>query len=412
MVHFLHFVLSAVLSSRVISVPIQDSSINEPGVISPNGTPITLSEPSPTLTMMHGNKENIHLQESTTTTMKDWTSTVKDNKMKSTMKGYISTSAYQATSTMYGSGYSNWNSGYNNCVQQCMASYGAPSSTYTPPPSTTTQSSGNGNGGRKTHTVIVAPKQGVLRFVPFALNVSVGDTVHYQWNAGPHTVTKSSELTPCNASLDATSFNSGRRNASATFEITANDTNPLFYYCGVQPHCMKGMFGIINPPNAAGQSMSVGQMMPSMVANNTNLATMLMYTNHKTMGTSAYNWGNSFDMSGVPNWAHEDALTNIMYTRLLFAANPGMMEQGAGAASVNRAPITIPADVNLLATTDTRSNVGMRRSPPAQLVRASTTSSASSSTSTHTRHGGAGSKVMVSGTLISIVSIFAMVISL
>jgi plastocyanin len=64
------------------------------------------------------------------------------------------------------------------------------SSTWSAPSATTTATSGSGC----THTVIVAPTQGVLRYVPFAINASVGDTIAFVWNANKHTVTKSSEL--------------------------------------------------------------------------------------------------------------------------------------------------------------------------------------------------------------------------
>jgi len=48
--------------------------------------------------------------------------------------------------------------------------------------------------GGATHTVIVAPTQGILRYVPFVVNASVGDTINFMWNANNHTVTKSSQL--------------------------------------------------------------------------------------------------------------------------------------------------------------------------------------------------------------------------
>lgn len=103
----------------------------------------------------------------------------------------------------------------------------------------------NGSSGSgATHTVIVAPTQGVLRYVPFAVNASVGDTVRFVWGAGPHTVTKSSELTLCNATSDAP-FKSGMQNKSFVFDQLINDTNPTFYYCGVAMHCEMGMFGIM-----------------------------------------------------------------------------------------------------------------------------------------------------------------------
>ncbi|KDQ07917.1 hypothetical protein BOTBODRAFT_119341 [Botryobasidium botryosum FD-172 SS1] len=222
----------------------------------------------------------------------------------------------------YGSGSSSWgSSGYNDCVQQCMAQYPPPPS-YTatppppPPPTSTYSSSSSGSG--VTHTVIVAPTQGVLRFVPFTVNASVGDTIHYVWGAGPHTVTKSSELTICNKSMDASTFASGPQNATFQFDVQVNDTNPIFYYCGVATHCEKGMFGIVNPPNAdPTSSTSLGSMMPSLCANDTNLANMWSYTKNMTAGTSAAGWGSSYDMSGMPSWAHGAFAENIMYVSSL-----------------------------------------------------------------------------------------------
>lgn len=55
------------------------------------------------------------------------------------------------------------------------------------------------NANSPTRTVIVA-SQGVLRYVPFDLDDSVGGTVRFVWGAGPHTVTKSSALNHANPS--------------------------------------------------------------------------------------------------------------------------------------------------------------------------------------------------------------------
>jgi uncharacterized cupredoxin-like copper-binding protein len=32
------------------------------------------------------------------------------------------------------------------------------------------------------------------------------------------------------------------------FTVTVNDTNPIWFYCGVPTHCQAGMVGVINPP--------------------------------------------------------------------------------------------------------------------------------------------------------------------
>ncbi len=134
------------------------------------------------------------------------------------------TSAWNSYQTpTYGSGSSSWgsSSNYNDCVSrecadlkkqnfrilteycsECLAQYGGSPQPWTPPPTQTTPDSGSvGNG--VTHTVIVAPSQGVLRYVPFAVNASVGDTVQFMWGADNHTVTKGSELTPCNKTADS-----------------------------------------------------------------------------------------------------------------------------------------------------------------------------------------------------------------
>src|ERR1700678_4543064 len=84
-----------------------------------------------------------------------------------------------------------------------MASYGLTATSA--PPTATSDSLGSSDSGSSgsgaTHTVIVAPTQGVLCYIPFALNTSVGDTIEFIWGANEHTVTKSSELTPSSLSF-------------------------------------------------------------------------------------------------------------------------------------------------------------------------------------------------------------------
>jgi plastocyanin len=132
----------------------------------------------------------------------------------------------------YGSGSASWNSGgYNSCVQQCVAQFGAPSAAAMPAAATASATSTDaGTGGSPgssgaTHTVIVAPSQGVLRYVPFAVNASVGDTIKFEWHANVHTVTKSSALEICNKTGDAP-FVSGTHNASFTCTCTPRARSP------------------------------------------------------------------------------------------------------------------------------------------------------------------------------------------
>lgn len=260
------------------------------------------------------------------------------------------TAAYQSSNTVsYGSGSSNWgNSGYNDCVQQCIASFGAPAATYTPPTSTDDSSSGNG----VTHTIIVAPTQGVLRYVPFAVNASVGDTVKFMWNANMHTVTKSSEFSLCNKT-DSDPFTSGVQNKSFVFNQVVNSTDPTFFYCGVPTHCQKGMFGIINPPNAAGAATSVDSMMTSISSNSSDVAAWAAYAQKSTSGSAAAaGWGGSIDMASIPDEARDVFAENVLYTRTFLGMNKdvlasdGSVNLGANGGS----PLMIPQDISAVAS--------------------------------------------------------------
>ncbi|KLO06606.1 hypothetical protein SCHPADRAFT_837858 [Schizopora paradoxa] len=268
------------------------------------------------------------------------------------MDSTSTSSAYNSYSTSsmasYGSGSTNWgSSGYNDCVQQCIASFGAPMATYTPTSTSGSDSSSSGtsSGSGSTITVIVAPTQGVLRYVPFAVNASVGDTVEFVWHANMHTVTHSSELEVCNKTLDDP-FTSGVQNESFTFSQVVNSTDPTFFYCGVPTHCQKGMFGIINPPNAIDSNMSVGSMMPTLVSNDSTTSAMNSYMQTVGQGSSAENWGSSIDMSNMPSEAYSLIAQNVIYTRTFLAANPDyLQDDGSVNLGVSGAPMMVPQDL-------------------------------------------------------------------
>ncbi|KAI6044595.1 hypothetical protein EDC04DRAFT_2561175 [Pisolithus marmoratus] len=214
----------------------------------------------------------------------------------------------------------------------------------TPCAATSTSTAGSGT----SYTVIVAPTQGVLRYVPFVVNASVGDTIVFLWNANNHTVTKSSQLAICNKTMDSP-FTSGGQNKSFVFQRTVNDTNSTYYYCGTPGHCQKGMFGIINPPNAAvGNNMSLSNMMPAMAANSSSMGAMWQYTQMMTQNNSmAAGWGGNIDMSGMPQWAHQYVAENVMYTRTFLAVNPETLNEdgSVGLGNAGSTPLMIPADI-------------------------------------------------------------------
>lgn len=279
----------------------------------------------------------------------------------------------------YGSGSVTWQSSYSDCVQVCMAQYAPPPSVWDPStygistgsssygssgsssdggavssgdvssgavssgdvPSATIPDGSGGVGGAVTHTIIVAPTQGVLRYVPFAINASVGDVIMWTWGAGPHTVTQSSETSICNKTDGG--FASGKQNASFVFTQTLNDTNPLFIYCGVPGHCEKGMFSIINPPNAFGGATSVGSMMPMWANADPNILAAVQYTQNKTAGTPAENWGSDIDVGGIDPTQHPAVATNVLFTRLVIGANPSTLDANGNFKPTG--PINIPNDL-------------------------------------------------------------------
>jgi len=353
---------AALLSSFAVALPRPDSAIgDEVAVSAPNGSIISDTAAPATQTAAGSgwgySSQAYSAASSVATSADSYSGSAYNGNAYSSQVDYSSqtwtTSAALATSTSsgssysssYGSGSSSWsNQNYNSCVQQCMASYGGPSASDTPPSSA---SSYSGSGSAATHTIIVAPTQGVLRFVPFALNASVGDNLFFMWGANNHTVTKSSSLTPCNKTSD-NPFTSGEQNIGFNFTHVVNDTNPLFFYCGTPTHCEKGMFGIINPPNALGSPTSAASMMPSLAANDSGVATYAAYTNSQTASNSmAAGWGASMDMASIPKWAHSYVAENIMYTRNFLAANSEViMQDGSVNMDMLKGPAVLPKDIS------------------------------------------------------------------
>lgn len=317
------------------------------------------------------------------------------------------------TSPSYGSGSSNWgSSGYNDCVQQCIASFGPPPASYTPPSSTSGGDSAGSTGTGATHTVIVAPTQGVLRYIPFAVNASVGDTVMFMWGAKNHTVTKSSQLELCNKTSDAP-FASGEQNAPFTFTQVVNSTDPIFYYCGTPGHCQKGMFGMINPPSLYNAASSVSQMMGSAVSNSSDMAAMMAYTDKMTNGsTQAANWGANIDMSSMPDWAHSSVLENVLYTRAFLGANrETLKDDGTVDLNSNGAPLSLPTDMTTVNNAVDASPAASAAASTSAAPEAPSTSAAGAAASTTAKPNGAASNV-ASSALFGVAAIAAAMLAL
>lgn len=250
----------------------------------------------------------------------------------------------QYTSPSYGSGSSNWkgSSEYEDCVQQCVAKYSSPLGEYKP--TATTKVEGEAGTGA-THTVIVAPSQGVLRYIPFAVNASVGDTVKFMWGANNHTVTKSSSLLPCNASAES-AFDTKIQVKDFTFVQKVTTTEPTFFHCTVGVHCQRGMFGIINPASGLGAADSVSSSMQTLAANSSTLAGYMSYTQKNIQNNEAASkWGGSIKLDAIPEWAHSVVAENVLYTRNFLAANPDVLKEDGSVSLDTTAPLAIPQDI-------------------------------------------------------------------
>jgi plastocyanin len=105
-----------------------------------------------------------------------------------------------------------------------------------------------------TNFDVTVGKGGQLTFVPETLNALAGDTVTYHFFAKNHSVVQSSFADPCHP-LSTGGFFSGFTPATSqdteaptTFQITVNDTKPVWVYCGqtMGNHCQNGMVSAIN----------------------------------------------------------------------------------------------------------------------------------------------------------------------
>ncbi|ODN75093.1 hypothetical protein L202_06308 [Cryptococcus amylolentus CBS 6039] len=204
-----------------------------------------------------------------------------------------SKASYDSTSTadksyetpMYGSG-SSYTGDLDSCLNMCQmqfgggsynssesatstsASYESSETSASSSQNATSTSSANGT----THTVIVAPTMGVLRFVPFAVTAAQGDQIMFKWGAGPHTATLSQGENVCNKSTAEDAFDSGKLNATETFMTSVTATTPQFHYCTVGMHCTMGMFGLINPPSADDAAASSASNSSSAASNSSSAA--------------------------------------------------------------------------------------------------------------------------------------------
>lgn len=96
-----------------------------------------------------------------------------------------------------------------------------------------------------------------VTYMPNVVVAAPGNIVQFQFSAGNHTVTQSTEMQTCTP-MEAVAgqpdpvhsghipFTAGSQNVS-TFEMMVINTNPMFIYCATGPHCQLGQVMVINP---------------------------------------------------------------------------------------------------------------------------------------------------------------------
>lgn len=110
-----------------------------------------------------------------------------------------------------------------------------------------------------THTIAVGAGGGGFNFYPQQTYAKVNDVIEWQFYPLNHSVVRSSYGNkPCipyewTGGPGATGFWSGFMPVALVlkdppkFQVTVNDTAPIFFYCSAPGACFQGMIGVINP---------------------------------------------------------------------------------------------------------------------------------------------------------------------
>ncbi|MFL6541683.1 MAG: plastocyanin/azurin family copper-binding protein [Chthoniobacterales bacterium] len=80
-----------------------------------------------------------------------------------------------------------------------------------------------------------------VAFSPSSVTINVGDTVQWQWNSGPHSVTSGTPDHPSGL------FDSGIQNSGHSFSHTFTDPGQVPYYCMVHGSMMTGVVKVVAP---------------------------------------------------------------------------------------------------------------------------------------------------------------------
>ncbi|KAJ6461263.1 hypothetical protein C8R47DRAFT_1080683 [Mycena vitilis] len=161
-----------------------------------------------------------------------------------------------SASTTYSYGYNYGSKGASTKTSSTYSTKSTGTYSTSTKTSSTYSSSSTGYHAAPVNHVIKVGANG-LNYSPSNISAAVGDTITFEFHQKNHTVTESSFLHPCEA-LGVTNpgtvgFKSGFKFVAdsvtsnfPTFNITVNDTAPIWGYCGQTGHCQSGMVFSIN----------------------------------------------------------------------------------------------------------------------------------------------------------------------
>ncbi|KAJ3010312.1 hypothetical protein HKX48_007464 [Thoreauomyces humboldtii] len=91
-----------------------------------------------------------------------------------------------------------------------------------------------------TYEVVVANAAKQQIYTPANLTIATGDSIHFTWAGGPHTVTQMGENgDPCTPLTGGVS--TGKKNATSTARMTFITAGTRLFGCTVAKHCVNGM---------------------------------------------------------------------------------------------------------------------------------------------------------------------------
>ncbi|KAJ6569362.1 Cupredoxin [Mycena capillaripes] len=165
-----------------------------------------------------------------------------------------------------------------------------------------------------------------LSYTPSNISAAIGDTVTFEFHPKNHTVTQSSFLQPCKPLAETSTtgqvgFKSGFQfvapNATdfPTFQITINDTAPIWGYCGQQGppvHCQQGMVFSINAVESGPNNFNAFQTL----ANRSGSSSSLGGSNSSGSGSGS---ADAPGQSGKPDGALGSARVSVAAVLVLGA---------------------------------------------------------------------------------------------